>query len=77
MKTIIQKNVEVGAAHFNHLKDLLLQNIEETFRRDSLGSDASSSLKSKSPEIRPEGKSGKTMHDTEGWKSLETSMRIL
>ena len=27
--------------------------------------------------IKPDQDSGKTMHDTEGWKSLETSMRNL
>jgi len=54
------------------LKDLLLKNINETFEREPKGgSDASTKI------IKPEENSGKTMHDTEGWKSLETSMRIL
>lgn len=29
------------------------------------------------PLIGPDSQSGKTMHDSEGWKSLETSMRNL
>mmetsp|Transcript_86 Transcript_86/g.183 ORF Transcript_86/g.183 Transcript_86/m.183 type:complete len:99 (+) Transcript_86:514-810(+) len=29
------------------------------------------------PLISPDSESGKTMHDSEGWKSLETSMRNL
>eukprot|EP00352_Strombidinopsis_acuminata_P000487 CAMPEP_0176347616 /NCGR_PEP_ID=MMETSP0126-20121128/7205_1 /TAXON_ID=141414 ORGANISM="Strombidinopsis acuminatum, Strain SPMC142" /NCGR_SAMPLE_ID=MMETSP0126 /ASSEMBLY_ACC=CAM_ASM_000229 /LENGTH=125 /DNA_ID=CAMNT_0017695909 /DNA_START=384 /DNA_END=761 /DNA_ORIENTATION=+ len=61
-----------GAKEFTMLKDILLSNINETFEREPQGgSDASSKL------IKPELNSGKTMHDTEGWKSLETSMRIL
>lgn len=29
------------------------------------------------PLISPDSESGKTMHDSEGWKTLETSMRNL
>jgi hypothetical protein len=59
---------------------MLLTNIEHTFTREPLGgSDASANpnvLHEK--KITPFAESGnKTMHDTEGWKSLETSMRIM
>jgi hypothetical protein len=54
---------------FDTLKIHILKNIDETFVRDK-ATDASSL-------IRPEKNSGKTMHDTEGWKTLETSMRNL
>lgn len=56
-----------------------MKNIEDTFTREpSGGVDASAdvSLISKK-KINPDEANGKTMHDTEGWKSLETSMRIL
>lgn len=56
---------------------MLLKNIEETFTRDS-GQDASGSLVPHAKKIIAYEDSGhKTMHDTEGWKSLETSMRIM
>ena len=51
---------------------MLIKNINDTFERDT-SSDASGSLKA----IKPDSASGKTMHDSEGWKSLETSMRNL
>lgn len=59
---------------------ILIQNINETFNRDPLGSDASGNLgeeelKTEKPEStvnRPN-----SQHDTEGWKSLETSMSIM
>jgi len=56
---------------------MLLKNIEETFTREPTGgTDASGALHSK--KITAFEESGnKTMHDTEGWKSLETSMRIM
>ena len=46
---------------------MLLINIKETFERDPNGAEPSSKL----------AESDKKYHDTEGWKSLETSMRIL
>lgn len=55
-------------AHFDNLKVLLLKNIEDTFERTH-EVDASG--------IAPDKISGKTRHDTEGWKTLETSMSIL
>jgi len=58
---------------------MLLDNIEQTFTREPLGGvDASSTLVGHKKQITPfEESENKTMHDTEGWKSLETSMRIL
>ena len=58
---------------------MLLKNIEDTFTREPEGgvdASADQSLINKK-KINPDSQSGKTMHDTEGWKSLETSMRIL
>ena len=68
-----------GLAHFDELKDKLLENIQQTFKRDISGDASTGALKDKSirPLIKPDQDSGKTMHDTEGWKSLETSMRNL
>lgn len=69
-----------GSQHFDTLKDMLIQNIVDTFNRDSSG-DASGTLSGKKVQIRPlaqpDSETGKTMHDSEGWKSLETSMRNL
>jgi len=70
-----------AAQHFAKLKDLLLANIEETFVRDPAGQDASADVslignKTHNKKINLHDE-GKTMHDTEGWKSLETSMRVL
>lgn len=58
---------------------MLLKNIEETFTREPTGGvDASGSLVPHAKKIIAYEDSGnKTMHDTEGWKSLETSMRIM
>ena len=76
-----------GVENFDKVKNLILTNIKETFERDISG-DASSSIGtgktlpngkvvSVRPLIGPDSQSGKTMHDSEGWKSLETSMRNL
>lgn len=58
---------------------MLLKNIEATFTREPEGGvDASGRLVPHNKKITAFEESGnKTMHDTEGWKSLETSMRIL
>ena len=69
------------------MKDKLLQDIQSTLERDTSG-DASGALANQTtlatgkvvsvrPLIGPDSASGKTMHDSEGWKSLETSMRNL
>ena len=69
------------------MKDKLLQDIQSTLERDTSG-DASGALANTTtlatgkvvsvrPLIGPDSASGKTMHDSEGWKSLETSMRNL
>ena len=66
---------------------MVLENIQSTFERDTSG-DASGALTHMQmtqngkvvavrPLIGPDSDSGKTMHDSEGWKSLETSMRNL
>jgi len=68
-----------GVANFDKIKGQLLQNIQQTFERDTSG-DASGVLTRQvyvRPLIKPDSTSGKTMHDSEGWKSLETSMRNL
>lgn len=51
---------------------MLLENIESTFERSEEQIDASGAI-----QIKPDPNSGKTRQDAEGWKSLETSMRIL
>ena len=72
---MISRDTEKGARHFGAFHDMLLNNIEETFTRGQ-GQDASANPKIlANKQIMEED--GKTMHDTEGWKSLETSMRIL
>jgi hypothetical protein len=64
---------EKGVQHFDSLKEMLLRNIEDTFFREPEGGlDASAN-----PKVVNKDETGKTKHDTEGWKSLETSMRIL
>ena len=69
---------EKGLKCFQTVKDMLLKNIQDTFNRDGGGEEPSGSLKVQvRPLIGPDSASGKTMHDTEGWKSLETSMRNL
>lgn len=65
-----------GLANFEAISTLLIDNIENTFERDTSG-DASGALETKAALIKPDSNSGKTMHDSEGWKSLETSMRNL
>jgi hypothetical protein len=70
---MILSDQEKGAQHFEALKEMLLKNIEETFTREPDGGmDASAN-----PKVINKDETGKTMHDTEGWKSLETSMRIM
>ena len=70
-KAIIERDqAGFGVTHFDALKVMLLKNIEDTFER-SVEVDASGVL------IKPDPDSGKTRHDAEGWKTLETSMRIL
>jgi len=80
LKAMISHDQEKGAQHFDKLKEMLLKDIEETFEREPEGGvDASAdpSVVAKGRKIINENDGGKTMHDTEGWKSLETSMRIL
>ena len=76
LKEMISHDQEKGAMHFAKLQETLLDNIEKTFTREPEGGvDASAD-----PKVLKQinvGSDGKTMHDTEGWKSLETSMRIL
>lgn len=75
MITVDQKK---GIQHFSGLLETLLQNIEQTFTREPEGgSDASGSLSHNKKVLPSEESNFKTMHDTEGWKSLETSMRIM
>lgn len=90
LKSIIcSDRSQKGLQHFDKVKSLILSNIQATFERDTSG-DASGSLASTTsttlasgkvvqvrPLIAPDSSSGKTMHDSEGWKSLETSMRNL
>ena len=75
----------LGVQNFDRMKERILKNILATFERDTSG-DASGALAttlptgkvvSVRPLIGPDSASGKTMHDSEGWKSLETSMRNL
>jgi len=85
LKELIAKDQVKGAMHFERLKDMLLKNIEETFTREPEGGVDASANPNVASKTLEGGKqiqinkdeSGKTMHDTEGWKSLETSMRIL
>jgi hypothetical protein len=73
LKEMILRDHVKGAQHFEALKEMLLKNIEDTFFREPEGGlDASAN-----PKVINKDETGKTMHDTEGWKSLETSMRIL
>lgn len=89
LREMILKDRVKGGQHFETLMERLLDNIEATFSRDD-GADASGDLPQlkKDPDEIAEAverfgkkihvdESGKTMHDTEGWKSLETTMRIL
>lgn len=77
LRAMILKDRDKGAKHFESLKDRVLQNIEETFEREPEGGvDASADVSKITAKINVD-ETGKTKHDTEGWKSLETSMRIL
>jgi len=86
LKSIISSDrSNKGVAHFEKVKTMILTNILQTFERDTSG-DASGNLSAVlstgkvvnvRPLIGPDSQSGKTMHDSEGWKSLETSMRNL
>jgi len=81
LREMISHDQLKGKMHFSALQETLLKNIEETFTREinSGGQDASANpLVLHQKKITAFEESGnKTMHDTEGWKSLETSMRIL
>lgn len=79
LKEMLMQDGVKAAQHFAKLKDLLLTNIEETFVRDpDGGQDASADVNLIGIVNRKAiNDAGKTMHDTEGWKSLETSMRVL
>jgi hypothetical protein len=77
LRVMILKDQDKGVKHFDGLKDRVLQNIEETFEREPEGGvDASADVSKVTKAINVD-ETGKTKHDTEGWKSLETSMRIL
>jgi len=59
---------------------MLLSNIEGTFTREPDGgvdASANTNVLHKKQIVPNEDSGNKTMHDTEGWKSLETSMRIM
>ena len=80
LRAMISHHPEKGAQHFDKLKEMLLNDIEATFEREPEGGvDASAdpSVVLKGKKLINAGDGGKTQHDTEGWKSLETSMRIL
>ena len=80
LREMIAADPQKGAWHFDKLKDMLLDNIEATFTREPEGGvDASAdvALIKGTNKVINKDETGKTMHDTEGWKSLETSMRIL
>lgn len=77
LREMILADQQKGIQHFSSLLEILLVNIEETFTREPEGgTDASGSLANKKI-IAYEESGNKTMHDTQGWKSLETSMRIM
>ena len=57
--------------------DLIYEDINSTFERDPHGTDASTMPALKRDPNDPEPKGSEMMHDTEGWKSLETSFRLL
>ena len=77
LRAMIMKDRAKGVKHFENLQKQVLQNIEETFEREPEGGvDASADMPKTVKQIKAD-ETGKTMHDTEGWKSLETSMRIL
>ena len=100
---IMQKLIILdGSKVYDDFKQTLFDNINETFDRDPVGTDASSNMSTQgsinslydkpvTEEVKFEnpmdmltekhpktwGKKTSDMHDTEGWKSLETSMRLL
>lgn len=77
LREMIKADQQKGIQHFSALLESLLKNIEETFIREpSGGVDASGSLHNKKITASKDSEN-KTMHDTEGWKSLETSMRTM
>lgn len=67
---------EKAIRHFDTIKDMLLDNIEATFEREPEGGQDASADPLVGKKINVD-ETGRTMHDTQGWKSLETSMRIL
>jgi hypothetical protein len=69
---ILSDQAGIGMQCFDKLKCMLLDNIEATFTRGDSQKEASGAI-----QIKPDPNSGKTRQDAEGWKSLETSMRIL
>ena len=76
LREMISADLEKGARHFDALKEMLLKNIEETFTREPEGGQDASANPLVGKKIHTD-ETGKTKHDTEGWKSLETSMRVL
>ena len=76
LREMIKADFEKGAWHFDTLKEMLLDNIEQTFVREPDGGQDASANPLAAKVINTDD-TGKTMHDTEGWKSLETSMRIM
>lgn len=77
LSMMIKKDQSKGVKHFENLKDRVLADIEHTFEREPDGGvDASADVSKVTKKINVD-ETGKTKHDTEGWKSLETSMRIL
>jgi len=60
---------EIKLVQFAKLKDMLIENINKTFDRDEKQYDDS--------KIQTDQQNNKRMHDTEGWKSLDTSMNCL
>jgi hypothetical protein len=64
-----QCDAEIRLGQFIRLKDILIENIEQTIVRDQQQQEIS--------KIVADQKNEKKMHDTEGWKSLDTSMNCL
>ena len=80
LKEMIKADQQKGVQHFSSLLETLLKNIEETFTREPQGgvdASANTNVLHKKQINAFEESGNKTMHDTEGWKSLETSMRIM
>ncbi len=76
LKVVLLKEEKNEDLHryFEVLCDKLLKNIQETFERDPEGAEPSSQA---IPANVNDSLDMRKMHDTEGWKSLETSMRSL